>query len=273
MTHFFVFSQYIFSVETGMHFYYLSIPPGVFLLFNEKDKIDKPLICLVATVLFIYCEVFENITPLISLPAQTEKTILMSVGLVTIVHIYIVMSLMSRSIDRYQRELAQQATTDALTGVFNRRMLMLIGDELVATAKRYQQVLSVLILDLDHFKSINDRFGHQGGDKALEVVAKTLKSKLRESDCVARYGGEEFVVVLPHTDIKQAKNIAEALRAAIANASVALADGRIITLTASIGVANLSNHILTVSELINEADMALYQAKENGRNQVICYQQ
>ncbi|WP_448569627.1 GGDEF domain-containing protein [Thalassotalea ganghwensis] len=271
MAHFFVFSRYIFSIDAGVHFYYWSIPPGVFLLFNEKDKLEKPFICIVATLLFVFCEYNENLSPIIPLAEDTEKTILISVGLVTIIHIYIAMSIMSRRIDRYQQELNQQATTDALTGVFNRRMLMVIGDELIASAKRYQQSLSLLILDLDHFKKINDQFGHLAGDKALQEVANTLKSKLRDSDCIARYGGEEFVVILPHTDLSKAKSTAETLRAAIANCVVPLSEDK-LTFTTSIGVAALSTHTLTISDLIKEADLALYQAKENGRNQVICHQ-
>ena len=140
-------------------------------------------------------------------------------------------------------------------------------EEAFANSVRYNTPMSVLIIDLDHFKQINDRFGHQVGDQALIAVARCMHNMLRDTDRLGRYGGEEFVVLLPHTAMEDALTTAEKLRASIMNLEVPeITDERI---TISVGVAGYPNTgIDSIDDLIQQADQALYDAKNDGRNRV-----
>jgi diguanylate cyclase (GGDEF)-like protein len=159
----------------------------------------------------------------------------------------------------------QDAVTDALTGQPNRRALDLLIDQQVALSERSRQPFSVLMLDIDYFKQINDLHGHGVGDVALRVFAGRVREHLRAGDVCARYGGEEFVVVLPGTALPAACEIAERLRGAVADS--ALLASPLVRATVSIGAAEFSQG-MTPQQLLNRADEAVYAAKKNGRNQV-----
>ncbi len=161
--------------------------------------------------------------------------------------------------------LTEIATTDPLTGLANRRRL---NEALAAAASlsfRRGVPCSVLMLDIDHFKSFNDAFGHSAGDDVLCAVANILRSEVRPADLAARHGGEEFVVLLPGTDSEQASHVAERLRAAIASA-----DWPLRPVTASVGIATSSPpmRISTIQSLLDAADRALYHSKKAGRDRV-----
>jgi len=163
---------------------------------------------------------------------------------------------------RQNARLAELATTDELTGVKNRRRFREDLDLLFAQADRLASSLSLIMLDIDHFKQFNDTFGHPAGDQVLREVGSTLKTILRGHDVVARYGGEEFVVLLPATEIDEAMEVAERLRSAIAehpwpNRKV----------TASLGVATSDADTPDAATLVDHADRALYHSKQSGRNQ------
>jgi diguanylate cyclase (GGDEF)-like protein len=162
--------------------------------------------------------------------------------------------------------LEQAAQNDALTGLCNRRELMDRLEPEVATARRYDTALSLIMLDIDHFKRVNDSYGHQAGDDVLQALAKIMHNCLRISDLPARYGGEEFVIVCPHTDSHGARQIAERLRCTVEQASLTTRRGD-IRLTISVGVAEFRAQD-SVDELISLADQALYRAKQDGRNRV-----
>lgn len=156
------------------------------------------------------------------------------------------------------------AAVDELTGLFNRRFLDLYLAKELNRARRYQQTFSVVFLDLDNFKSINDGYGHDAGDEVLASLAREVQSLLRKEDFAARYGGEEFVVVLPHTDTDGARRFAERLSSRLA--AVAFPAG--IRVTYSGGIATFPLHGASERELIHNADSALYQAKLNGKAHV-----
>jgi diguanylate cyclase (GGDEF)-like protein len=159
------------------------------------------------------------------------------------------------------------ATTDGLTGLMNRRSL---GTQLAARvreAQRYRRPLSLLLLDVDHFKKVNDTHGHPAGDAVLRGVAAVARSRARDTDLVARYGGEELAVVLPETDAAGARAIAERLRAAVEGTAHATEQGS-LRVTVSIGVATWPGGGQTPDELVTTADRALYRAKQTGRNRV-----
>jgi two-component system, cell cycle response regulator len=164
--------------------------------------------------------------------------------------------------DMNQR-LAELATTDGLTGVKNHRHFREALDTAVALATRKGVPLSVIMLDVDHFKSINDTHGHAVGDDVLCSIAQTLQSHVRQYDVVARYGGEEFAILLPMTESTASRAVAERLRE-----TVAQYPWRVCHVTISLGVATMQNPGSQVVKLVEEADVALYQSKRNGRNRV-----
>jgi len=161
------------------------------------------------------------------------------------------------------REMARRADTDALTGVLNRMGFNEAMSRELSRARRYQQALSVAILDIDHFKKVNDEFGHPVGDQVLVRTANLLSSCVRESDTVARWGGEEFAVIAPATTEQGAASLAEKLRSIMAATHL----GPKEAVTASFGVAELGPDD-TVDTLLQRADAALYRAKQTGRNRV-----
>jgi diguanylate cyclase (GGDEF)-like protein len=152
-----------------------------------------------------------------------------------------------------------------LTGLANRRHAALSLETAVASAKRYGTTLSVALLDIDHFKQVNDVHGHAGGDAALRHIGALLKRTSRRADLVARWGGEEFFAILPGAAEAGARIAGERIRALIAKSPVELASGP-LTITTSIGLATWDDH--SAEELIDHADKALYAAKRSGRNRV-----
>ena len=172
---------------------------------------------------------------------------------------------------RIQDDLQELARTDSLTGLFNRRYFFEIAWKEFAKSIRYHRPLSVIILDLDLFKGINDTYGHLVGDQVLLHIGDLLRKAVRKPDIPARYGGEEFVVLLPETDGVHAQFFAERLRILLADSPIQC-NNDTVHLTASIGVAGKSHseEVETLDQLISRADQALYKAKEAGRNLVIC---
>ena len=169
--------------------------------------------------------------------------------------------------------------TDHLTGLYNKRYFMMRLQEETARAKRYKQDLALIFCDIDHFKAINDNYGHNQGDTILKEVGRLLGgglgdlniiSRLRKSDIIARYGGEEFVVILPETTAENAVVAAQKMQAALAMNTFRV-DSEEIKVTMSFGVAGLDDGIEKAEDLIQRADHAMYKAKETGRNKVVLF--
>ncbi|WP_052761004.1 GGDEF domain-containing protein [Sedimenticola thiotaurini] len=170
-----------------------------------------------------------------------------------------------RARKRIEKRLKHQATHDPLTGLYNRNELeRRIADDL-ARASRYNHPISIFMVDIDHFKDINDRYGHVNGDRVLCRVADELERSLRKTDYVARYGGEEFLIVLPETPLAMAVELGERLRHQVASQRIDLA-GTSVSVTVSIGVASYPEIDSDRHKLLDAADMAMYQAKHDGRN-------
>ena len=170
----------------------------------------------------------------------------------------------------HQRAL-DQAATDALTGLYNRRVLDARLAEEIQRTRRLNQVFSLLLLDLDNFKLLNDRHGHVFGDSVLRTLAGVLRLQARDIDLVARYGGEEFVFILPATDGSGARLVAERVRQAVAETVFSLAGGERVPVTVSIGIATFPENADNAEALVAHADHALYTAKNAGRNRVVLY--
>lgn len=169
---------------------------------------------------------------------------------------------------RIFQETQAQAITDALTGLYNRRGLFALGNVEFAKSIRAGNSFSAIMLDLDHFKSINDTYGHSAGDLVLSEFARLCKKCIREIDWIGRYGGEEIIILLPDTHIKAAQMVAERLRKTIASTPIDLGDGMELNITASLGVASRDEDTIDLDMLIARADQAMYMAKHNGRNRV-----
>lgn len=164
-----------------------------------------------------------------------------------------------------QLKLFEQATTDALTGLLTRRSFMTQAESELSRAERYNRTLSIALIDLDHFKAVNDTFGHQGGDKVLISFAKQLKDALRTTDIIGRYGGEEFIIVLPETPVEEARKVIQRVLDTCRE-TVISHDNKEIRFTASAGLGEV---LVDVQSSIHYVDQALYKAKEDGRDRIV----
>lgn len=201
--------------------------------------------------------------------AQPEKTILQALWIDLLISIFITLLIgwiINHNLNRYQLQLNQLATRDHLTGLSSRQGFEPTFHQMLETARRNQQPLSILLLDLDHFKKINDNHGHLQGDKVLEQVALALGDNIRHCDAISRWGGEEFLLALAECDSHAATQVAEKIRLLISE-RVKLEKAPELTVTASIGVAEFDLQE-SAEQLFSRADKALYRAKNNGRNQV-----
>jgi diguanylate cyclase (GGDEF)-like protein len=169
------------------------------------------------------------------------------------------------------RTLSEISARDSLTGLYNRWYVMEKIDSEMNRALRHGSPMSVLMLDLDHFKKVNDSFGHSVGDEVLKVVGQVLRESCRVYDVAGRYGGEEFCVVLPETRVGNTKQVAERIRSRLASTELPVGSSS-ITVTASIGVAGMDSvsdeGVVSAAALLDRADRALYAAKHHGRNRV-----
>ena len=170
--------------------------------------------------------------------------------------------------DRLRNSLRDAAFRDPLTRLYNRRYAFRkVRDEL-RRYRRYADPFSVLLIDADHFKRINDRFGHRAGDIALKAIANACRKSVRDIDTVGRYGGEEFIILLPHTKAADAAIVAERIRRAMLETEVRWQEHK-LDVTLSLGIAQAGLHADSFDELIVAADQALYAAKKGGRNRTV----
>lgn len=240
---------------------YINIP-GVYILLGARAG-------LFITVLTITGLIFGN--PHLSAPYSPNAmatAIISMIYLAMFFHVY-----GDRSISyfermrEYNRKLHAMATRDPLTGLFNARAYYEFCDRMIRLAERNKTPYAVLFVDLDHFKSINDVYGHAAGDVVLKSVAQDLSRNIRKSDAVGRIGGEEFSIFLPNTETSGAMQIAETIRKSIENLKPETA-AQPLKITASIGVARNQHSEQSMQEIQRQADQAMYQAKKNGRNRV-----
>jgi diguanylate cyclase (GGDEF)-like protein len=170
--------------------------------------------------------------------------------------------------EKAQQMLFEQATVDALTGAYNRRFFLELAEKEFSRSKRHQQPLALIMIDLDHFKAVNDSHGHDMGDFVLSAMAATFRKDLREEDLIGRLGGEEFAVLLPNTEMSEAMNVAGRIRQRVEGQPV-VRGGTIVRITVSLGVrAMIPGPDSDLSQWLKSTDTALYSAKHNGRNQV-----
>lgn len=213
----------------------------------------------VATVIFLVRFMGDSV---MMDPRSIANMIVLTTCITVFSHVYEV------SRERSEIQLLHMAQTDFLTGLPNRSRIKVFFEREKSRASREQQPLSLLVIDLDHFKQVNDRFGHEAGDRALVFFADLLQHRLRATDLAGRLGGEEFGVILVNTTTDTAIQVAEDLRQALAEAHVEH-EGKAIPLSLSVGVAELEVDGNSLQDLLATADQRLYQAKGLGRNQVV----
>lgn len=173
-------------------------------------------------------------------------------------------------VERLNKELEYMSRVDGMTGLYNRRYWQERFDSIFKLYKRRAAEVTAVMLDIDHFKKINDTYGHQAGDKVIQTLAGLIKQCIRETDLAGRYGGEEFALVLPDANAQQAHIVAERIRLA-AQAATVLHDNQPIRFTVSLGLAPFDHEVTSAMAWLEQADMALYDAKASGRNLAIVF--
>ncbi|MCW8821758.1 MAG: diguanylate cyclase [Sulfurovum sp.] len=199
------------------------------------------------------------------------SAIVLILGVMLIFFFYWLVGRIGRHIEKDEQALHDLATHDGLTGLYNHRFFYKKFQEELERARRFNHTVSLLMLDIDHFKSVNDTYGHQAGDAILSALSERLKNCVRSIDWVCRYGGEEITVILPETDKLGAEQAAEELRILIEQNPFDIGNDQYINITVSIGIATYPLDAQEVPLLISAVDTALYQAKEDGRNRVCAY--
>lgn len=198
--------------------------------------------------------------------AYTVGLTALTLGGVLLVFLNWLIGGITQRLKRDEEELRELATHDGLTSLYNQRTFYVMLKDDVDRACRYQRPVSLLLLDIDHFKDVNDTHGHQAGDAVLRDLSKRLIKRLRTSDRICRYGGEEITVILPETDSRAAMKIAEDIRNLIERESFEVDGNQSLSITVSIGIATCPNHTEEAQQLVSGADTALYEAKDSGRN-------
>ncbi len=189
-----------------------------------------------------------------------------------LINSHVQLSQQTKALEEAKEKLKEQASHDFLTGLYNRRYLQQISQDLINLARREATELSIIMLDIDRFKMVNDTYGHSAGDQVLKYLASILTEHTRESDIVARIGGEEFAILLSHTDTNGAAVIAEKLRRSIEGQPAEIDGKTNISFTVSLGVASVDvKNDRNIDTCLNNSDTALYEAKRTGRNKVVVY--
>ena len=183
-----------------------------------------------------------------------------------------VTSMLASDILYAKKKITVLSQTDELTGLLNMRAFNTVLEKEIARATRYRHPFTIIMIDIDRLKHINDRFGHPAGSRLVTVIGEAIKNCVRTSDIVARYGGDEFIALLTHTSAEHARHAAERIRSAIDNTSFDM-DGNRISSTVSIGIASYPDCALEPNQVMNKADVALYRSKNSGRNRVTYYEQ
>lgn len=251
----------------------------------HTGKIDSPLLNLYLLVIITSGLTMGKVTTLLILllitsvyvymgyPVYSDTTFsLQNFGLMmTIFSPYLLIAYLTTMLSadlQYARKMFKYLSeTDEMTGLNNLRAFNTILSLEIKKSARYQQLFSILMIDADSLKKINDQFGHEAGNRLIKTIANTIQSCLRESDTLARYGGDEFISLLPQTIQEKAVEVGERIRKAVENTAFDL-DGRQIRSTVSIGIASFPAHADNINELLQKADLALYNSKDSGRNRV-----
>lgn len=272
MLHLHISTNLYLTNASGFHLYYFLVPTGAFLLFELSESFEKLILSFIAVIMFFYCENTLNTSPLILVSDEVNHIIYQSVIFINMVEVIVVLTIFTIQIDGNEKKLIKQASTDALTDIANRHLFFEKGERLLKKSIIQDRSLSLLTIDIDHFKSINDKYGHACGDVCLVKVSQLILDNCRSTDFVARIGGEEFSVILEETTLHEANNIAEKIRVSIGKKLIEIDDSSSIPCTVSIGISTKITSSDTLKSIIIRSDKALYSAKESGRNRVAVFE-
>jgi len=275
----FLYFTYI-DADINARIIFISILLGVQSLYagikilSYEGEVNRVFIALLSAILWL-CSVIFAVRVYITINTSSisnymdagtiHAVALLSLLVVSVASCFVLSWLASH---RLAKNLEVQATIDALTKVYNRGAIEKLAEKDINRAKREDSHLSIILMDIDFFKQVNDKYGHQTGDVVLQEFSRRLTEHLRPYDNVGRYGGEEFILLLPQTDKKTALVIAEKLRDVIYQPVFNLETQLSIAITASFGVASQKGKAVSWLDLVEQADQAMYHAKNSGRNQV-----
>lgn len=245
--------------NTGIYWIY-TFPLLSFFIKGNREGFVWNLGLIAVVCLLVYLD-YRNVVPIAYSYVEIRQSLLAYVIVMILAYIF------EDALLRSYNKVSKMAVTDQLTGLYNRHYIFRKLSEEVKRARRYRENLCVILIDIDNFKSINDRFGHDVGDAVLKKVAEILRCNVREIDTVGRLGGEEFIIICPRTNIVGGRILGEKIRAVVEN----LREGNIPRITVSVGVGAFSSFD-TPHELIKKADVALYRAKKSGKNKVVVYE-
>ncbi|WP_394780273.1 GGDEF domain-containing protein [Undibacterium sp.] len=258
------FGSLLIGWDSGFHYYLLLFIPAI-VIANTRGYAVPMVVALLAYYLGLK-SLCDHLGPLAPLPGKGIEVVLW-------IHIVLVFGMFASIAAFYRKtiviaelRLFKQATSDALTGLHNRSRFHTLSSHELLRSQRSREPVTVLLCDVDHFKRVNDQYGHEAGDKVLVHVTKILSANLRECDVLARWGGEEFLALMPNCQLDTAATVAERIRAAIESASLELGDVS-IKVTVSQGVSEVKSSD-DLQAAIARADAALYRSKNAGRNQV-----
>lgn len=262
-----------FPQAANFNYFFFVIAPISFFVFDFSIKIDKVIIIsinLIATLLLFLSEMLV-LTPYIELSDNMLSVFTSMSVLSTVASITVVYYLYANNLTHTHNELKLLANTDSLTNISNRRVLFKQGGELFEICKKYNRTFTLVLFDIDHFKKVNDTYGHFAGDDVLKQLTFILSCNIRKYDIFARYGGEEFAIILKDTTLTD-NTIVASLTETIGQHLFKVDDDTFLNITVSGGVVTFDKDFSTFEEMVLVADKALYQAKENGRNQIVRFQ-
>lgn len=261
-----ILSLFYFGSASGFHWFFVNVIAYAFIVFRVDQRFTKYWVVTGSVLLFLVCE-FLNPKG-VYLTAFEQAVVLTIVFLSVCFNFAVVINLVMSRLKAVNSHLRTLAERDELTGLSNRRKVLADAVNIFADSVINRELCVFSIVDLDHFKKINDTFGHEAGDLVLAQVATMMGSVIRSQDEIGRYGGEEFIVIMRNTNLKNAEVVMERLRDAVENMLIETEQGIVIPVTISAGLASIGPNISRYEEILAMADKALYTAKRNGRNRI-----
>ena len=262
----------VFPISANINYFYFLIAPISFLIFDMGVKWEKISIIFyntLALMLLALSELLPLEVGLIQIPQTSLRYFSIFSAVANIISIFIVYRSYAADLSRTHRDLHILASTDSLTNIANRRVLFEKGNELFLACAGLHHCFSLILLDIDHFKNINDQYGHPAGDAVLVQVTDLIKAHIRRNDIFARYGGEEFALICRNADLDDSMTIANHIKKLIQKSRFQTPNNGTVSLTISMGVVSFNSRHESFDAMVQQADKALYHAKQSGRNKVV----
>ncbi len=259
-----------FPYDTGFNIYYFMVPMSAFIIMRYSNRIQRyfaVIFSFLALILYLLSEILPFDYYMYETSDQINR-IFRGISILSILMpmIYI-FTMIARRDFIVSNELKELASKDSLTQIYNRRILYKVGNDEFVKARNHSYFFTIVLLDIDFFKNVNDKYGHPVGDVLLKELTELITNNIRKTDIFARYGGEEFAILLGNTNHDEGYAIAEKLLSIIKN-HVFVIDGNQMSITVSMGLTQYTHDFDTFDEMMKTADNALYAAKENGRDQI-----